>query len=295
MSSLNLVQSSPGTTGLVDGGTVLQLTPNYDTNPGGALAPAGAAWTTTTVNVADPFTVNFEFEMSNPTGHLDNGNGGDGIAFVIQDSAAGDTALGLGAGGMGFLFIPDSVAIMLDTYQNSSPDFYGDPSDNYIAVNTRGTQFNVPHHYCTDGLLTADSAIGSDLPGSLGDCTANPTLAMTGGGSAFGSLPALTTDLDDGKVHDLEINYTGSVLQVYLDSQLVLSTAIDLATVLDLAGGTNAYIGFTAGTRFAYQDQDILSFCYSSAVPEPTLIQLSIPLVMLLGIGIYRRSQRDRA
>ena len=285
LSSLDLV----GTSQIIPGGT-LRLTPNYDTNPGSPVAPAGAAWTPTEFNVASPFSVNFQFQFTDPTGHLDGTHGGDGIAFLIQNSSAGDSAIGEGAGGMGFLGISDSVAVMLDTYQNSSPNYYGDPSDNYIAVNTRGTDFNVPHHFCTGGLLTDDAAIGSDLTGSSfsPDCTANPTLGMT----SYGGVPPLAVDMDNGQVHDLDITYTGTALDIYLDSALVLAVSIDLATTLDLQGGTDAFLGFTAGTRFAYQNQDILSFNVST--PEPVWSQLWVPLAMLLAMVIGRKWQRRR-
>ena len=307
LSSLNLVGNSLGTSQLVVnslGQTVLRLTPNYDTNVGGA-PPAGAAWTKTEYNVADPFSLNFQFQMSapclngltgNPPCANDRGHGGDGIAFLIQNSAQGSSAIGEGAGGMGFLGIFDSVAVMLDTYQNNGKDYYGDPSNNYIAVNTRGTDFNVPHHFCmnVNGTmeLTADPSVGTDLPGVT--CTANPTLGMTG----YGGVPALseiTQDIDSG-VYDLGVTYTGSnpgerMLDIYLDSSLVLAVSIDLATTLDLQGGQNAFLGFTAGTRNAYQNQDILSF---TITPEPAWGQLWVPLAMILAAALARKWRRSK-
>jgi hypothetical protein len=303
LTSLNLVGNSPNTSQLVvnsQNQTVLRLTPNYDTNVGGG-PPAGAAWTKSTYDVAGPFSVNFQFQMSDPcigdgsAGSCisDLGHGGDGIAFVIQDSSSsgpfstgfGDTALGEGAGGMGFLGIKDSVAVMLDTYQNvGDPDSYGDPSNNYIAVNTRKTDFNVPHHFCTDGQLTDQPGSLSDLPIPYGGCTASPTLGM--------STVPLTDNMDLG-VHNVEIIYTGSMLDVYLDSVLYLSVAIDLATALDLQGGDGAFLGFTAGTRFAYQNQDILSFS-ESPIPEPAWGQLWVPLAMLIAVALGRKWKRAR-
>lgn len=286
LGSLNLV----GTSQIISGGT-LRLTPNFDTNtdshgnPIGA-SPAGAAWTTSQSDVGGSWTANFDFQMSSPTGHLDNGHGGDGIAFVIQNSAAGDTALGLGAGGMGFMYIPDSLAIMLDTYQNSSPNYYGDPSNNYISVNTRGTEFNVPHHFCTNGVLTADASIGSDLPAPLDACTANPT-------PPGGMTNSLTVNMDDGKVHDLKLSYVPGTLDISLDNVLILSVAINLASTLDLTNGL-AFLGFTAGTRFAYQNQDILDFNFAQ-VPEPIWGQLGLPLAMLLAIVLARKWRARRA
>ena len=304
LSSLNLVRNSPDTSQLVVnslGQTVLRLTPNYDTNVGGA-PPAGAAWTKTTYDIADSFSVNFQFQMSEPcllplpTCVNDNKHGGDGIAFLIQDSTTsgpfstgfGDTALGEGAGGMGFLGINDSVAVMLDTYQNvGNTDSYGDPSNNYIAVNTRGTDFNVPHHFCTDGQLTDQPGSLSDLPAPYGGCTASPTLGMTG----YGGVPALSEisqDLDSG-VHDLGVTYTGSMLDIYLDSALVLTiNNIDLSKELQT---DDAFFGFTAGTRHSYQNQDILSF---TITPEPAWGQLWVPLAMILAAALARKWRRSK-
>lgn len=309
LSSLDLV----GTSTIISGGT-LRLTNNtyVPTLP----SPAGAAWTPTQYNVAAPFSANFQFQFTDPcigngspgTCISDNGHGGDGIAFLIQNSPQGTSAIGVGAGGMGFLGIPDSVAVMLDTYQNASPPYYGDPSNNYIAINTRGSSFNTPHHFCTyvpsAGAyeLTADENTPSDLNGSSfsPDCTADPTLAMTGfvtGTGPTGSLPgvtgfpALSVDMDNGDVYDLDVVYTGSVLDIYLDSVLVLAANINLAAEV---GGPDAYLGFTAGTQFAFQNQDILSFSESSTIPEPAWGQLWVPLAMLLGVALVRKWQRSR-
>jgi hypothetical protein len=302
LSSLDLV----GTSTIIPDGT-LRLTNN--TVVTGLPSPAGAAWTPTQYNVAAPFSANFQFQFTDPTGHLDNGNGGDGIAFLIQNSPQGTSAIGVGAGGMGFLGIQDSVAVMLDTYQNASPPYYGDPSDNYISINTRGSSFNTPHHFCTfvpsagQDELTASEAVPSDLNGSSfsPDCDADPTLAMTGfvtGTGPTGSLPgvtgfpALSLDMDNGTVYDLDVVYTGSVLDIYLDSVLVLAANINLAAEV---GGPDAYFGFTAGTENAFQNQDIVSFSESATIPEPAWGQIWVPLAMLLAVALARRWQRGRA
>jgi Bacterial lectin len=301
LSSLDLV----GTSTIIPDGT-LRLTNNtvVTTTP----SPAGAAWTPTQYNVAAPFSANFQFQFTDPTGHLDGSNGGDGIAFLIQNSPQGTSAIGVGAGGMGFLGIQDSVAVMLDTYQNSSPPYYGDPSDNYIAINTRGSSFNTPHHFCTyvpsagQYELTANEAYPSDLNGSSFSpyCDADPTLAMTGfvtGTGPTGSLPgvtgfpALSVDMDNGDVYDLDVVYTGSVLDIYLDGALVLAANINLAAEV---GGPDAYLGFTAGTQNAFQNQDILSFS-ETTIPEPAWGQLWVPLAMLLAVALARKWQRGRA
>jgi len=307
LSTLDLVGTS---TFLKNGTGTLRLTNN--TVVTGPPSPAGAAWTPTQYNVAAPFSANFQFQFTDPclnglTGNPpcanDNGHGGDGIAFLIQNSPQGTSAIGVGAGGMGFLGIPDSVAVMLDTYQNASPPYYGDPSNNYIAINTRGSSFNVPQHFCTKLKKTGayELTASDDLPSDLFSpyCTADPTLAMTSfvtGKGPKGSMPgvvgfpALKVDMDNGDVYDLEVVYTGSVLDIYLDSKLVLAAYIDLAAEV---GGPDAYLGFTAGTQNAFQNQDILSFS-ETTIPEPAWGQLWVPLTMILAAALARRWRRSK-
>ncbi|MEO8100274.1 MAG: L-type lectin-domain containing protein [Acidobacteriota bacterium] len=261
---------------------LLRLTPNFDVDPA-ADPPAGAAWTPTTMNVANPFSVSFSFRMSDATGQTDpaDGSGGDGIAFVIQNDFRGTSAIGRGAGGMGFMGIFDSVAVMFDTYQNNYA--YGDPNGNYVAVNTRGTDFNVPHHFCTAGQLTTDPALPPDLPGVT--CTSNPSLAMaTVASPLFG----------DGAIHNALIGYNTGQLSVTLDGILILVVSLDLPKTLNLANGSDAFLGFTAGTRFSYQNQDILSFSVNPT-PEPgTALTLLGGLALIGTIGVKRNSSARR-
>lgn len=266
-----------GTAQLLPSESVLRLVPNFETNPGGD-PPAGSAWTSSRFDVATSWSVSFDFQLWDP--NLDavldgDGSGGDGLAFVIQnDPFFGTDALGRGAGGMGFLGIYNSVAVMFDTYQNNVA--YGDPNGNYVAVNTRGTDFNVPHHFCTGGQLTTDPAV-IDLPGET--CTDDPVLAMTT------AVPRL-----DGPIHNARVTYAPGTMNVFLDSVPVLSFGLDLPSTLALANGTDAYLGFTAGSRFSYQNHDILTVSYA-AVPEPSLLALS---AVAMTAGVLRRRKRRR-
>jgi len=60
--------------------------------------------------------------------------GADGTAFVIQNDARGTTALGGGGGGLAYLDILDSVALMLDIYSGAP----GGPSGVLVATNGMG-------------------------------------------------------------------------------------------------------------------------------------------------------------
>ncbi len=83
-------------------GTALQLTD-------GGMTEARAVWYGTQVNVQS-FTTDFNFQ--------DTAASADGFAFVIQNSAAGTSALGPAGGALGYQGIGSSVAVKFDLFNN---------------------------------------------------------------------------------------------------------------------------------------------------------------------------------
>ena len=136
------------------------------------------------------------------------------MAFVIQNDTTagapvtngapvgtGNMALGRHASAAGFgaftgsapgESVGNSVAIHLDTYNNSNP--WGDTDANHISVHTGGNGDN-----------SQDEAF------SLGRVS-----------------PA--TNLNDGGVHEIRIEYFPGTLEVYLDGNLELSVAYDFTS-----------------------------------------------------------------
>jgi len=101
----------------------------------------GGIWLKEKRNVARDFSIQIGFQIT------ESGNSGaDGIAFVIQNSSA--NAIGVFGGGIGYMTIPNSLAIEFDTYPNSE---YLDPNDNHIGIQTRGKNPNSPDHVITLG------------------------------------------------------------------------------------------------------------------------------------------------
>jgi hypothetical protein len=80
------------------------------------------------------FSAFFSFQITKPGG-LDegNGNGADGITFVIQTVANNFGNVG---GGIGYQGIPRSLGIEFDTWDNGS--LSNDPDDNHIGIDTNG-------------------------------------------------------------------------------------------------------------------------------------------------------------
>jgi hypothetical protein len=60
-------------------------------------------------------------------------NGSDGLAFIMQNSSDGATAIGIGGGGLGYQGISPSVAIEFDTFANPM-----DPDGNHVALLSGG-------------------------------------------------------------------------------------------------------------------------------------------------------------
>ena len=103
----------------------------------------GAAWHHDKQFVSIAFESQFRFQITDP----DSGGGGDGFAFVIQNTS--DSILGGGGGHMGYHQIPNSLAIEFDTSQNAD-----DPNDNHVSVHTRGLLRNHSNHSYSLGSFT---------------------------------------------------------------------------------------------------------------------------------------------
>jgi Legume lectin domain len=217
--------------------TVLRLTPNQ-------YFWAGSAWYTTQQPVAGAFSTTFTFQLS---GTSEGGSGNaDGIAFLIQNSPAGTTALGPDGCGIGFGDdsqigctpstggIPNSLAVEFNSFLNSGID----PSASDVTIqNCSGTGPNSVDPSCTI---------------AVNDLTqlANPI------------------NIADGNVHTVTINYSGpstKLLDVILDNVDLFSGGVvfDLTTLGLANSNTNAWVGFTAATGGGDDNQDILSWTFT--------------------------------
>lgn len=225
---------------------------------------AGAAWLPARQPVANGFDTEFEFRITESGGL---GNGADGFAFVLQNSGA--AALGGKGSGGGFALgegssedstIPQSVAVFFDTFRNEE---IGDRSNNFVTICTAGSPDRL--HWPP------------------------PRLAAS---------KKLRVNLKDGKAHTARVEYQPPALTIYLDGKPVLSTAIELSTVLGPDGA--AWIGFTASTGGGYENHDILSwsftgravsssisFLQSACLPDRNLCTPEQPAVEQTGPGSY--------
>lgn len=170
---------------------------------------AGSVWYTNQVNVAQGFLTQFRFKIR----RLPNLCPGDGMAFVVQNSSP--SALGTGGGWMGYGGISNSLAVEFDTHVNTG--FY-DPNNNHVGVQSCGISANTPDHGTTCNL----------------GLRANPPVTLSDGNPHAASIGYFPTQDGSG------------LLSVEIDKQVVLTSTLDLSTLLSL-NGDDAWVGFTAG------------------------------------------------
>jgi hypothetical protein len=201
------------------GGTGLVLTPAQEYE-------AGSAFTTNAVTFGSTYAFRtfFQFAMTRPGG-IDPA---DGMTFVLQ--TAGNTALGVNGGDLGYGGITPSVAVEFDTYENS-----WDINDNHVAI------------------LTGGQLIDIDPQTPYGVTNCSPSTGV------FGCM-------SNGDVWSVWIEYDGTTLNVALADNsttrppALISYPIDIATTL---GQSSAFVGFTAGTGGGWQTHVVSEWSFS--------------------------------
>lgn len=199
-------------------GNVLRLTPSL-------AGQSGSVFSVTPVTLSSEvsFSTFFSFRISAPGGIGDSdGQGADGLVFVVQTNA---NNVGGAGGGIGYQGLGKSVGIEFDTYDNGSG--LGDPNGNHVAIDTNGN-------------LGAPLAVTA-LPTTPANLLNN------------GSIYYAWVDYN-GPTDLLEVRLSSTTGR---PAAALVSATVDLTTVL---GSTNAFVGFTSGTGSGYNNHDILSW-----------------------------------
>jgi Ca2+-binding RTX toxin-like protein len=195
----------------------------------------GAAWFAARVELTHGFSTDFTLRFSGMGGAGDGEDvGGDGMAFVVQDSSG--TAIGDGGGSLGYAGIPRSLAVEFDTFNNGADN--GDPDGNHVAVHSRGEAAN-------------DETDTGQLPGA--EASVDPIL------------------LQDGQPHQVRVAYSATgTLDVFVDDldTPVVTADVDLVSLLGLADG-QAWVGFTGATGGAFENHDVESWQFCEVDPPP--------------------------
>ncbi|MBD2258477.1 L-type lectin-domain containing protein [Pseudanabaena sp. FACHB-2040] len=219
-----------GTAEAVNG--VLQLTPD-------APLQAGSAFYNIPVSVTQSFQSAFRFQIDGTSATT----GADGLTFLLQSSPLGPSALGDDGGNLGYLadsvpLITPAVVVEFDTFFN-------------------------PENNDNPNLLTTSA--------NLSEYNAVELISYSAGGAGQ-ILEQIKPDVvfNTGDVYTAWIDYTASetgpgVLQISTalgaskPAQPLVSQEIDLSSVL----GSQAFLGFTAGSGNAFNSHDILSWGFA--------------------------------
>ena len=203
----------------------------------------GAVWSERKVSLRDRFSTLVGFRFTNGD---DNGEqeetpsvpGADGIAVVIQNE--GLEALGQYGRGIGYDGIKRSIAVEVDTYQNTPVQ---DPNGNHVGIQSMGKQANSSKHA---------------PPANLGFSSAIPTL------------------LADGTTYYMYIDYAEKRLRVYLNdrpmfTQAVINREIDVDSLIGLDSNGLAWIGITSATGQSVEHHEIVRWEINGCVAESTV------------------------
>jgi hypothetical protein len=256
ISSLTLNGVATQTAGLSGEQQTLSITPPV-------RGSAGSFYATAQQRVDLGFETDFQFRIRDRSG-----TGSDGLTFIVQGQGA--TALGGTGGAIGFgtnlafpvtptnTGISNSLAVVFDTWDNSS-NWPTVPGANVITVQ--------------------NSHLGANSPNTPSSIDSLGGIAVAG---AF----------NDGASHNVRVVYTPGMMQIYYDnlSTPALNVPVNLSNTLNLAGGQNAWVGFTAGTgaQINVERHEIRSWQFSSVVPAPGTFAL-------VGMGGLLAARRRRA
>jgi hypothetical protein len=224
-------------------GNILRVTPAVGSQ-------RGSVWYTQPMPVVNGFQLDMTFQFSGQVF-----GGADGLAVLFQNDPRTTTALGSATAGscIGYaddpaqpanLGIVNSLALEIDTYDAGAPFFDVTGAD--FSWHTNGTGQNDARESFSIGYVT----------------------------------PAV--DFTNGLTHTLNIIYVPGTLTLKYDGATVLTTPYSFTTGgtwlgggtvggLNLINGTSLYIGITGATGGVYENNDVLSWRFtSSPVAPPT-------------------------
>ncbi|MEM7659606.1 MAG: hypothetical protein AAF399_26055, partial [Bacteroidota bacterium] len=203
---------------------------------------SGSVWYLDQVNINEPFELYVDIFLG-----CKDGDGADGMAFVLQQVS---TSVGSQGGGMGYQGISPSFAVEMDTWQNVDVN---DPSYDHIAFMSQG----VIDHQALNNI-------------------AGPVQIIAGQDNA-----------EDCAEHKFRVSWNPDSLlfKVWIDCDLRLQYTGDLINTF-FNGDPNVFWGFTAATGgFNNEHRFCLDYISFTEAPRDTLICQGQSVPLSVGTG----------
>jgi legume-like lectin family protein len=211
---------------------------------------------------ASDFSTVSQFRLSDRGGITDGSGQAGADGFTFTLQTVANTAGGSG-GGLGYQGLSPSVAVEFDTFANTGTPIF-DPSSNHLGIDVNGSVVSVQ---------TADVAPDFDN----------------------GNLWTAWIDYNNA-TKTLDVRVSETALRPALPT---LSRNIDIFGVLQQ---NTAFVGFTAGTGGAFENQDIVNWQYNDTfspittppgtAPEPSSLVIFSLLSLCGGLAAYGKQQR---
>jgi hypothetical protein len=228
---------------------------------------AGSAWLPVKQSVSQGFDLRFKFRLTDgaDNGFADGGSpGADGVAFVMQNSAA--VATGGNGAGLGYDGLSSSLIVEFDAFLNQ---LYSDPSTSHIAIQVSDPTRVRPTHV--------------------------PPYVR---GMATTAVPEFRSD---GTVYHARIVLQGKRMIIYCDttgsltSPLLTVDNLDLKEILKLGADESTFMGFTASTGISYQQHELLEVTLNDCDQLVSVQQDENTTVLEFGGRIIPVPARDEA
>lgn len=206
-------------------GSDLRLTP-------GESDKAGSAWATTPWDVTTSFSTTYSFSLAEAGSLVEWGAMADGFAFVLHNAPAGGSALGGGGGDIGYAGISNSVASIVQTFDNNQVGF----------ATSSGWPFGAPSAPADLGaasLVTGTQTISYDATSHV--LAMSGTLYLNGDLiNGYGVSDSTSIDLATTFGNTLYAGFTGATGGSWADQRITSWTVTPVpephAIVLALAG-----------------------------------------------------------
>lgn len=201
----------------INPGTCIQATPNKQ-------AQIGCVWNTTQINMNSAFDYTYSVNMG-----INDGNGADGMTFVLQNSPSGTSACGNPGWQLGIGPITNTFIVEFDTFNNGA--VVNDIAEDHIAISVNGA-VNTP--------------------------VAGPVQASS-----------TSANIEDGINHSVRITWNPGtqLFSVYFDGVLRLTYTSDIINTV-FGGNPLVYWGFTSSTGL-FTNTQVLCPGNLPGVPAP--------------------------